>query len=65
MELTAIIIFFGALISLILWILKLVITLNDPKYRVQMMMGAKVTVGVRIPIILFFIIAISAGMAWG
>ena len=65
MELTSVIIFFGALVSMILWIIKLLLTLSSPKYIFEMSMGAKITINVAMPIILFFIMAISAGIAWG
>ncbi len=65
MELTAIIIFFGSLIGLILWITRTILFFSNPKTRVHMIMGDKMTINISIPLILFTLLAISAGVAWG
>ena len=65
MELTAIIIFTGALIMMALWILKTVLFLIDPKTQVGIMMGGHININLTVPLVLFVVIAISAGIIWG
>jgi len=65
MELTASIIFFGALLGIILWIYRTFSFLTDPKTRTGIILGEKVRIGVSTPLILFIIMAITAGVAWG
>ena len=65
MELTAIIIFTGALIILALWILKIFLFLTDPKTQVDIMIGGHISINPTVPLVLFVVIAICAGIIWG
>ena len=65
MELTAIIIFTGSLITMALWILKVFLFLTDPATQVSIMIGGKIQINPTVPLILFVVIAICAGVIWG
>ncbi len=65
MELTGIIIFFGALAGFILWVLKILLLLGSADTFIKIYMGGKLTLNILPGIILFMVMAISAGMAWG
>ena len=65
MELTAIIIFTGALIMMALWILKVFLFLIDPKTQVGIIIGGHININLTVPLVLFVVIAISAGIIWG
>lgn len=64
MELTGTIIFFGAIVALFIWI---VIIIRDLKSMtmVQRLLNEKIVINIMPGIIIFLILAISAGMAWG
>jgi len=65
MQLTATIIFIGALIGFILWIVKTVGFLLSPKTQFALRMGGEISLGIVTPVILFLVMAVSAGVAWG
>ena len=65
MQLTATIIFIGAFIGFILWIVQVVGLLLDSKTQVALIMGGKINIGIATPVILFIVMAVSAGVAWG
>jgi hypothetical protein len=66
MQLAGVIIFFGALFWFLLWLYKLFIQLASINSYVKQSQGrGSVTINILPGIILFIIIAISAGIAWG
>ena len=66
MQLTGVIIFFGALFWFLLWLYGLFMQLTSINTYVKESQGrGNVTISILPGIILFIVIAISAGMAWG
>ncbi len=65
MELTAIIILIGALIMMALWMLKTFLFLVDPKTQVNIMIGGHIHINTIVPLVLFVVITICAGIIWG
>ena len=66
MELTGIILFFGSLLGTIFWFIAAIIQLGSKENFIRRELhGEQPVLNIFPVIILFIIMAISAGMAWG
>ncbi len=65
MQLTGTILFFGALIGFLFWLYKVFVELSSVKTYLKIKLGEKLAFNIMPGIVLFIVMAISAGMAWG
>lgn len=65
MQLTGIIIFIGSLLGFLLWLYRLWKQLGSTDTYVKRTLGGKITINIFPGVVLFIVMAISAGMAWG
>jgi hypothetical protein len=65
MKLTGLILFVGSLTVFVIWLYKVWEVIRSIDTRAKMYLGAKLTINILPGIILFIVMAISAGMAWG
>lgn len=65
MHLIGIILFFGSLVALILWVVLVISQMLSKDTFIHINMGGNIHINIFPPLVLFVVMAISAGMAWG